>query len=231
MARSQRVDSGDLYLFFKSLSDASLLIQQQMAISEKDMNAAFQLEDKSDVQKISLPVVKLAEECLAGCKDGLFEVFSGLALLRSLSNSEDHIDMFNEEGTEQLIKILCGHFKNSKIFLPGLLRYRASVLLFEILRYPKVAEKVLNAEINKLLQTESNRQLKADNESSTHQKAKNSRSRSRSKEKDKRRKDKKSKKEVSPSPKKASEYFPLTCRTQEHSNEAPQHGEATVGRG
>ena len=194
VARSQKVDSGDLYLFFKSLRDVSLLIQQQLGSESKDLNSAFQLDRENQVEHISLPVVKLAQECLAGEKDGLFEVYSGLALLRSLANSEDHIDTFNEEGTEHLIKILCGFFKNSKVFLPVLLRYRASVLLLESIRYPKVAEKVLNTEISKLHSQEPKTKQEAENNNQVKEKA--SRSRSRSKEKDRKKKEKKSAKPI-----------------------------------
>lgn len=149
-------------------------------MTDADISLPYELEEKQGSRSISLPVVRLAEHCLDGQRDGLFEVHSGLDLLRALSDLPDHIEAFNEQGTEKLIGILLGVIKGNKVFCPALLRYRATALLYEVLRFSEVGETVLDINLyklhNKLLGVEAEEQ--------------DSRSRSRSQSKEQRKKEK-----------------------------------------
>lgn len=150
MSRSHKVDSTDIHLFFKSLKDVTLLIKQQLAPrSVSPLFCPYELEEVRR-SRISLPVVKLAEECLQGDRDGFYEVYCGLGLIRSLVSSLDHVETFNEEGTDKVLGFVVGIFKGQKAFCPALLRYRASMLLFEMASYASTADKVLALNIEQL---------------------------------------------------------------------------------
>jgi hypothetical protein len=107
MTRGHGLNSKNIYLFFESLNDVTLLIKKVTAASKQqiesldtNLNNAQGLEEPQSIyMHISFPVVKLAVECLDGHRDGLIEVFAGLALLRSLAHSSDHIETFNVGGS------------------------------------------------------------------------------------------------------------------------------------
>lgn len=164
----------------------TLLIRKQFSLGSSPLSSPLELEaiPKSG---ISHPVVRLAEECLEGHRDGLYEVYCGFGLLRTLASSPDHVETFNETGTAKVVSIVTG--KNQ--FVPALLRYRASVLLLDLLSYASVAETVASLSTGG----------KADGADGTLVSRERSRSRSRNKNKkadNKRRSEESSHKSVKP---------------------------------
>jgi hypothetical protein len=186
VSRSHKVDSTDIHLFFKSLRDVTLLIKQQLApTSIPSLFCPFEL-DELQRSRISLPVVRLAEECIQGDRDGFYEVYCGLGLMRSLVSSPDHVETFNEEGAEKVLGIVVGIFKGQETFCPALLKYRASVLLFEMLSYAGTSDKILSLQIEQL---EKKSALDGSGKEESMQKVSKDKSRSRSRSKDRRKKE------------------------------------------
>jgi hypothetical protein len=137
VARSYKLESANTHLFFKSLKDVTFLINRQLTSGISPLNTPFELESPPQ-SRISLPVVQLAEECLEGHRDGLFEVYCGFGLMRALASSPDHVETFNETGTAKVLSIVTFKFP----FTPALLRYRSSVLLLDLLSFASVAETI-----------------------------------------------------------------------------------------
>lgn len=178
VSRIHRTDKKDIHVFFKSLRDVTLLVGEQFGSSScSALLKPFELETIPK-PRISLPIVRLAEECLEGERDGLYEVYCGISLMRSLVSSKDHVETFNEEGTEKVLGIVVSLFKGAKTFCPALVRYRASLLLLELLSYAQVADKVLGLSLDDL----DSAVVKLQKEKSSKDGRQHSRSRSRSKD-------------------------------------------------
>lgn len=137
VARTHRLESANTHLFFKSLKDVTLLIAKQLSSGPSLLNSPLELEGIPRTS-ISHPVVRLAEECLEGHRDGLYEVYCGFGLMRALASSPDHVETFNETGTSKVLDLVTG----KKQFVPALLRYRSSVLLLDLMSFASVAETV-----------------------------------------------------------------------------------------
>lgn len=115
----------------------TLLIAKQLSTGSSLLNSPLELEQIPRTN-ISHPVVRLAEECLEGHRDGLYEVYCGFGLMRALASSPDHVETFNETGTGKVVALVTGKGQ----FVPALLRYRSSVLLLDLMSFASVAETV-----------------------------------------------------------------------------------------
>ena len=146
--------SNQLYKLFETIRHIQMLMQKRVKLI--DPNSAFQLESELRPPSLGAPILDLATTCLEGQRDGLYEVYNGLGIMRHLVGLHHLMETFAfSDGISTLIGLLFGSTTKKRGLTPSLIRFLSGKIFSDIICFSPVAEKLLSKDVASLVAPQS----------------------------------------------------------------------------